>query len=84
MSLYPGTIRAALSVESYGKSISRAVIGGAVVIYDLDDVPAWLEPILDACDEDGDPSDAISITDYGDDCIVMYCFKGTAITGEAK
>lgn len=32
---------------------SRAVIDGAVVIYNLDDPPAWLVPVLAARDEDG-------------------------------
>lgn len=39
--------------EDNDKTICRAVIDGVLVIYDLDDPPAWLVPVLEARDEDG-------------------------------
>lgn len=35
------------------QGIGRAIIDGALVIYDLDAPPAWLAPVLSARDEDG-------------------------------
>lgn len=34
-------------------ALGRAIIDGAVVIYDLDDPPKWLKPILAYRDDDG-------------------------------
>ena len=88
MSLDPITINDAMNVRSGSRSLSRTQVGGAVVIYDLDDVPAWLQPILDARDEDGDPSDAIRVLDPGeqrnvrDQRVVVEYRKGSSITGE--
>lgn len=39
--------------EDYAGSIGRAIIDNALVIYDLDEPPAWLAPVLAARDEDG-------------------------------
>lgn len=33
--------------------IGRAWVDGTLVVYDLQDVPAWLAPVLEARDEDG-------------------------------
>lgn len=35
----------------------RALIDGALVVYDLDAPPAWLTPVLAARDEDGNTGD---------------------------
>lgn len=55
MSLDSVVLDRAMSVKAddASHSTSRAIIDGAVVIYNLDDPPAWLTPILDARDEDG-------------------------------
>lgn len=34
-------------------SVGRAWIDGTIVVYDLDDAPAWLAEVLAARDEDG-------------------------------
>jgi hypothetical protein len=34
-------------------SVGRASIDGVLVIYDLDDIPAWFAGALRVCDEDG-------------------------------
>lgn len=39
--------------EGNDKNISRTWIDGALVVYDLDDPPVWLRPILELQDEDG-------------------------------
>jgi hypothetical protein len=44
----------AVSAGGVSQSVCRAVINGAVVIYNLDDPPKWLRPILDMRDENGD------------------------------
>lgn len=35
------------------KGVGRAWVDGALVVYDLDDIPVWLEPVLNARDADG-------------------------------
>ncbi len=39
--------------SSYNYAESWAIIDGAVVIYNLDDPPAWLVPVLERLDENG-------------------------------
>ncbi len=43
---------------------SWSIIDGVMVIYDLEDPPAWLVPVLAACDDDGNttltPTDALN------------------------
>ncbi len=39
--------------KKYGYSESWSIIDGALVIFDFDNPPAWLKPVLDARDEDG-------------------------------
>ena len=34
-------------------NVGRAAIDGALVVFDLDDPPAWLKPVLDMRDENG-------------------------------
>lgn len=54
--LHQAIIDKALNVyapTSAGHSTGRALIDGAVIIYNLDEPPAWLVPILAARDEDG-------------------------------
>lgn len=44
---------AARSCTEHGYVEGWAIIDGALVIYDVDHPPAWLVPVLDARDEDG-------------------------------
>lgn len=39
--------------DKFNYSEGWALIDGALVIYDLSNPPAWLAPVLDAQDEDG-------------------------------
>jgi hypothetical protein len=39
--------------EAHGYSEGWAIIDGAMVIYDIDNPPVWLAPILDLQDDDG-------------------------------
>lgn len=41
------------SCKEHGYGEGWALIDGAMVVYDLDSPPAWLVPVLAACDEDG-------------------------------
>lgn len=55
MTLDSRTATRALRVEaSPGESVGRALMNGAVVIYNLDEPPFWLGPLLAARDEEGD------------------------------
>jgi hypothetical protein len=62
MALDPKLAERALlvSAQDIKHSVARTIIGdnnsdnSAVVIYDLDDPPKWLKPILDMRDENGD------------------------------
>ena len=47
------TLEAPPYAGSGSGAISRNWIDGALVIYDLEDPPAWLKPILMIQDEDG-------------------------------
>lgn len=42
------------ALASDSGSVGRASIDGCIVVYDLEDPPAWLVPILNARNEDGD------------------------------
>jgi hypothetical protein len=39
-------------------NVGRAAIDGALVVYDLEDPPYWLVPVLEARDEDGNTKPA--------------------------
>ena len=58
--LAQATIDAALNVPAHDEptGVGRAVIDGSVVIYPLDHPPAWLAPVLAACDENGNTAHA--------------------------
>lgn len=57
--LNENTVSDALNIDSHGQAVGRALINGAVVIYDLYNAPAWLSPILRMRDENGDVRTAI-------------------------
>lgn len=44
----------------HGYCESWSIIDGALIIYNLDEPPAWLAPVLDARDEDGN-TDIVSV-----------------------
>jgi len=75
----------ALAVSAGGTNhgVSRAVIDGAVVIYNLDDPPLWLKPVLHARDENGSPRDAMHVraSDVNGVPILVEYETGEAITG---
>lgn len=49
--------------REHGYGEGWAIIDGALVIYDHEDPPAWLAPILALCDEDGNtPAELASVT----------------------
>jgi hypothetical protein len=43
----------AFNIPAHGQSVGRAYIDGAVLIYDLDDVPEWATELIAARDDDG-------------------------------
>lgn len=47
------TIMDAFNVPAYGQGVGRAYIDGSVLIYDLDDIPSWVQVLLDGRDDDG-------------------------------
>ena len=75
----------AVSAEGSATPVSRAVIDGAVVIYNTDDPPLWLRPVLAARDEDGSPRDAMHVRASDEDGtpILVEYSVGSAITGTA-
>lgn len=46
-----------LPLDELTHEVSRAIINGAVVIYNSEQTPDWLAPILEACDENGNIPD---------------------------
>lgn len=48
------TIDATMKVPAGDQNISRSIIGNAIVIYNTDNPPKWLTPILEMQDENGD------------------------------
>jgi hypothetical protein len=55
MSLNPELMAQAMEVydPEATHDTGRAIIDGAVVIYNASDIPGWLQPLLDARDDDG-------------------------------
>ena len=75
----------AVSARGSATLVSRAVIDGAVVVYNTDDPPLWFKPILRARDEDGSPLKAMHVRasdEHGTPILVEYS-AGSAITGTA-
>ena len=52
--------------ENNDRCISRAIVDGVLVVYDLEDPPAWLEVVLDDRDEDGNTSSKFTLTEVLD------------------
>jgi hypothetical protein len=57
------TIDAALEVPAFDQSVGRAVIDGAVLIYDHDATPEWASRILTSRDDDGNTMPGIQEDD---------------------
>ena len=59
-------IERAMDVSAAGSatSVGRVLIDGAVVIYNCDDPPLWLRPVLYAQDEDGSPLKAMTVKHF--------------------
>jgi hypothetical protein len=84
--LHRSTIKAAFRVPGHDRSVSRALIDGAMVIYNTEDPPTWLRAVIRSRDEDGNTSEAMDVRGVASDGTPeLICFnEGTSITGAPK